>query len=94
MHFFLLHSPKPWLSYERRWNEKLERVTRLEQAYNQAEQEAEWHITPEERKAIKSYRRTCLRFGNPRYDGSGAETVATFGARIRATRWRYPSWAD
>ena len=51
---------------ERRWNEKLERVTRLEQAYNQAEQEAEWHITPEERKAIKSYRRTCLRFGNPR----------------------------
>jgi hypothetical protein len=38
---------------ERRWNEKLERVSRLEQAYNQAEQEAEWHITPEERKAIQ-----------------------------------------
>lgn len=38
---------------ERRWNEKLERVARLEQAYSQAEQEAEWHITPEERKAIQ-----------------------------------------
>src|SRR6516164_11783512 len=38
---------------ERRWNEKLERVARLEQAYNQAEQEGGWHITPEERKAIQ-----------------------------------------
>ena len=38
---------------ERRWNEKLERVARLEQAYSQAEQEAEWHITPEERKTIQ-----------------------------------------
>jgi DNA invertase Pin-like site-specific DNA recombinase len=37
---------------ERRWNEKLERVARLEQAYNQAEQEAEWQLTPEERKTI------------------------------------------
>jgi len=38
---------------ERRWNEKLERVARLEQAYSQAEQEAEWNITPEERKTIE-----------------------------------------
>jgi hypothetical protein len=38
---------------ERRWNEKLERVARLEQAYSQAEQEAEWHITAEERKTIQ-----------------------------------------
>ena len=38
---------------ERRWNEKLERVARLEQAYNQAEQETEWRIPPEERKAIQ-----------------------------------------
>jgi hypothetical protein len=37
---------------ERRWNEKLERVARLEQAYNQAEQEAEWQLTPEERQTI------------------------------------------
>jgi DNA invertase Pin-like site-specific DNA recombinase len=38
---------------ERRWNEKLERVARLEQAYSQAEQEAKWNITPEERKTIQ-----------------------------------------
>ena len=38
---------------ERRWNEKLERVTHLEQAYGQAEQEAEWNLTPEERCAIQ-----------------------------------------
>ena len=38
---------------ERRWNEKLERVTHLEQAYAQAEQEAEWNLTPEERQAIQ-----------------------------------------
>jgi len=38
---------------ERRWNEKLERVARLEQAYNQAEQEGGWHITPEVHKAIQ-----------------------------------------
>jgi DNA invertase Pin-like site-specific DNA recombinase len=38
---------------ERRWNEKLERVARLEQAHVQAEQEAQWNITPEERKTIE-----------------------------------------
>ena len=38
---------------ERRWNEKLERVSHLEQAYAQAEQEAEWNLTPEERQAIQ-----------------------------------------
>jgi DNA invertase Pin-like site-specific DNA recombinase len=38
---------------ERRWNEKLERVTHLEQAYVQAEQEARWNITPGERQAIQ-----------------------------------------
>jgi hypothetical protein len=38
---------------ERRWNEKLERVTHLEQTYAQAEQEAEWNLTPEERCAIQ-----------------------------------------
>jgi hypothetical protein len=38
---------------ERRWNEKLERVTHLEQAYAQAEQEAEWNLSPEERQAIQ-----------------------------------------
>jgi DNA invertase Pin-like site-specific DNA recombinase len=37
---------------ERRWNEKLERVASLEQAYAQAEQQARWQITPEERAAI------------------------------------------
>ena len=38
---------------ERRWNEKLARVAHLEQAYAQAEQEAEWNLTPEERQAIQ-----------------------------------------
>ena len=38
---------------ERRWNEKLERVTHLEQAYAQAKQEAQWDLTPQERQAIQ-----------------------------------------
>jgi hypothetical protein len=37
---------------ERRWNEKLERVTQLERTYVQAEREAEWNLTAEERAAI------------------------------------------
>ena len=37
---------------ERRWNEKLERVAQLERAYAQAEREAEWSLTGEERAAI------------------------------------------
>lgn len=37
---------------ERRWNEKLERVAHLEQAHMQAEQEAQWNISPVERKEI------------------------------------------
>jgi beta-phosphoglucomutase-like phosphatase (HAD superfamily) len=37
---------------ERRWNEKLERVTQLERAYTQAEHEAEWSLTSEERATI------------------------------------------
>jgi DNA invertase Pin-like site-specific DNA recombinase len=37
---------------ERRWNEKLERVAQLERAYAQAERDAEWSLTGEERAAI------------------------------------------
>jgi len=37
---------------ERRWNEKLERVAELERAYAQAERDAEWSLTQEERTAI------------------------------------------
>jgi DNA invertase Pin-like site-specific DNA recombinase len=37
---------------ERRWNEKLERVAHLEQAYAEAEQQAPWQLTAEERAAI------------------------------------------
>jgi DNA invertase Pin-like site-specific DNA recombinase len=37
---------------ERRWNEALERVAQLEQAYARAEQDAHWQITAEERAAI------------------------------------------
>jgi len=37
---------------ERRWNEKLERVAQLERAYAQAERDAEWSLTGEERAAV------------------------------------------
>ena len=37
---------------ERRWNEKLERVAQLERAYAEAEREAQWNLTAEERAAI------------------------------------------
>jgi DNA invertase Pin-like site-specific DNA recombinase len=37
---------------ERRWNAKLERVAQLEQAYAQAEREAQWKLTADERAAI------------------------------------------
>jgi hypothetical protein len=37
---------------ERRWNEKLERVAQLERTYAQAERDAEWNLTVEERAAI------------------------------------------
>jgi DNA invertase Pin-like site-specific DNA recombinase len=39
---------------ERRWNEKLERVARLEQAYARAEREAHWAISPLERETIRT----------------------------------------
>ena len=51
---------------ERRWNEKLERVRHLEQTYDQAEQEAEWKLTPEERQAIQELSRNLpLLWGAP-----------------------------
>ena len=37
---------------ERRWNEKLERAAQLERAYAEAEREAQWNLTAEERAAI------------------------------------------
>jgi DNA invertase Pin-like site-specific DNA recombinase len=37
---------------ERRWNEKLERVAQLERTYAQAERDAEWNLTAQERAAI------------------------------------------
>jgi hypothetical protein len=37
---------------ERRWNEKLERIAQLEKAFAQAEQEAQWELSTEERAAI------------------------------------------
>ena len=39
---------------ERRWNEKLARVTQLERAATQAEQDARWTMTTEERAAISA----------------------------------------
>jgi Recombinase zinc beta ribbon domain len=39
---------------ERRWNEKLERVTQLEEAEKKAEQQAQWDLTAEERAAISA----------------------------------------
>ena len=37
---------------ERRWNEKLERVTQLEQSFSRSEQQAQWCLTAEERAAV------------------------------------------
>ena len=37
---------------ERRWNEKLERVEQLERTYAQAEGEAQWNLTADEREGI------------------------------------------
>jgi DNA invertase Pin-like site-specific DNA recombinase len=42
---------------ERRWNEKLERVTELERAFSKAERHAEWRLTAEERTVIKDLSR-------------------------------------
>jgi hypothetical protein len=42
---------------ERRWNEKLERVARLEAAYAKAEQESRWNISEHEREAIEGLAR-------------------------------------
>jgi len=46
---------------ELRWNEKLERVAQLDQNWAQAEQQAQWNLTAEERAA--SCRRICPRSG-------------------------------
>jgi len=42
---------------ERRWNEKLERVAELERAFAQAERDAAWKLTTEERAAIRDLSR-------------------------------------
>jgi hypothetical protein len=39
---------------ERRWNDKLERVAQLEQAHTNAEAEARWDLTADERAAISA----------------------------------------
>lgn len=39
---------------ERRWNEKLEQVARLEQAYSEAARAAHWTLTAEERAAVRT----------------------------------------
>jgi hypothetical protein len=42
---------------ERRWNEKLETLARLEQAYRRAEDQSVWKITAEERESIEELSR-------------------------------------
>jgi hypothetical protein len=42
---------------ERRWNEKLETVARLEQAYQRAEEQSAWTISAEERESIEKLSR-------------------------------------
>jgi len=42
---------------ERRWNEKLETVARLEQAYRRAEEQSAWKITAKERESIEELAR-------------------------------------
>ena len=42
---------------ERRWNEKLETLARLEQAYQRAEEQSAWKISAEERESIEKLSR-------------------------------------
>src|SRR5215469_16661524 len=42
---------------ERRWNEKLETLARLEQAYQRADEQSAWKITAEERESIEKLSR-------------------------------------
>jgi DNA invertase Pin-like site-specific DNA recombinase len=42
---------------ERRWNEKLENLARLEQAYQRADEQSAWKITAEERESIEKLSR-------------------------------------
>ncbi len=71
---------------ERRWNEKLERVTHLEQAHAQAEQEAQWDLTPEERQTIQKLPRICPSCGEPRPPPIRSESVCC------AWRWNRYNW--
>jgi hypothetical protein len=50
---------------ERRWNEKLVRVTQLERVAAQAEQDARWTLTTTERTAISALSQICRRSGTP-----------------------------
>ena len=61
---------------ERRWNEKLERVEQLEQAFVRAERAADWDLTAEERTAIRELSRDLERGNN---HPPGAETVTAPG---------------
>ncbi len=78
---------------ERRWNEKLERVEQLQRAYAQAERDAEWTLTSDERAAITELARDLPAIWNAETDNqSGTETAIAHGTEVRATGWCHPSW--
>jgi len=78
---------------ERRWNEKLERVAQLERAYAQAEREAEWSLTADERAAITELSQDLPAVWSAETT-TGKKTVSAYGDRICAAGWDQPSRAD
>jgi len=80
---------------ERRWNEKLERVTHLEQAYAQAEQEAQWDLTAEERQGITgAFPESAATVGSRDHHQSGAKAFAAHGHGSGTTGWCKQSWGN
>ena len=80
---------------ERRWNEKLERVTELERAFAQAERDAEWKL--DARGAGGDHGLVPRSAGNMERGNDnqpGTETITAHGDRIRAGGWEQPSGAD
>ena len=77
---------------ERRWNEKLERVTELERAFAQAERDAEWKLDArgaDSDHGLVSRSAGNLERGNDNQPGT--ETITAHGDRIRAGGWEQPS---
>jgi hypothetical protein len=79
---------------ERRWNEKLERVTELERVFAQAERDAEWKLTPEERAAITDLSRDLPAiWSTETTTNQERKQLLRMANRICAGGWEQPSGA-